>query len=159
MTRRPLVRWRTVRNTLFLVGSALCLTAVVPGAAPAAAQIGQPQAATAAGNTLSAEVLWEMERIGGPVVSPDGRWVVAPVTRYTVADDKSHTDLWLFATDGSVERPLTQHGAAAGQAVFSPDGRSLAFVTRREGDDAGQIYVLPMDAPGEARRLTEVPRA
>jgi dipeptidyl aminopeptidase/acylaminoacyl peptidase len=156
MTRRPLVRWRTVRNTLFLVGSALCLTAVVPGAAPAAAQIGQPQAATAAGNTLSAEVLWDLERIGGPVVSPDGRWVVAPVTRYTVADDKSHTDLWLFATDGSVERPLTQHGAAAGQAVFSPDGRSLAFVTRREGDDAGQIYVLPMDAPGEARRLTEV---
>jgi dipeptidyl aminopeptidase/acylaminoacyl peptidase len=123
-----------------------------------------PLSAQAAGNsvtgedrTLSAQVLWAMKRLGAPVISPDGRWVVAPLTRFTVADDRSHTDLWLFAADGSVERPLTQHGSAAGQAVFSPDGRTLAFVARREGDDAGQIYLLPMDVPGEARRLTEVP--
>lgn len=108
-------------------------------------------------NTLSAERLWEMKRIGNPTISPDGRWVVAPVTHYTVEDDKSHTNLWLFATDGSVERPLTQHGSAAGQPVFSPDGSKLAFVTRREGDEAGQIYILPITQPGEAQRLTEVP--
>jgi hypothetical protein len=33
---------------------------------------------------LSADVLWEMKRIGSPVISPDARWVVAPVTRYDV---------------------------------------------------------------------------
>ena len=108
-------------------------------------------------NTLSAERLWEMKRVGNPTISPDGRWVVAPVTHYTVDDDKSHTNLWLFAADGSVERPLTQHGSAAGQPVFSPDGTKLAFITRREGDDAGQIYILPINEPGEAQRLTEVP--
>jgi dipeptidyl aminopeptidase/acylaminoacyl peptidase len=106
---------------------------------------------------LSAEVLWQMKRIGGPVISPDGRWVVAPVTRYTVDDDRSHTDLWLFSSDGSVERELTRHGSADGQPVFSPDSRRLAFVSRRDGDDAPQIYVLPIDGPGEAVRLTEVP--
>lgn len=106
---------------------------------------------------LSVEKLWEMKRIGAPVISPNGDWVVAPVTRYTVDDDKSHTDLWLFKTDGSVERPLTQHGSAAGQPAFSPDGSKLAFVTSREDDDAAQIYILPMDEPGEATRLTEVP--
>ena len=106
---------------------------------------------------LSVEKLWEMKRIGSPVISPNGDWVVAPVTRYTVDDDKSHTDLWLFKTDGSVERPLTRHGSADGQPTFSPDGSKLAFVTRREGDDAAQIYILPMDEPGEATRLTEVP--
>jgi hypothetical protein len=55
---------------------------------------------------LSAEKLWEMKRIGSPVISPNGDWVVAPVTRYTMDDDQSHTDLWLFSTDGRVERPL-----------------------------------------------------
>jgi dipeptidyl aminopeptidase/acylaminoacyl peptidase len=151
MTRRPLALGRAVRSTVLPL---VLLFAGTPGLA----QVGTPAADWQAGDrTLSANVLWELQRIGGPVVSADGRWVVAPVTRYTVADDKSHTDLWLFATDGSVERPLTQHGSAAGQAVFSPDGRTLAFVTRREGDEAGQIYLLPMDGPGEARRLTEVP--
>jgi dipeptidyl aminopeptidase/acylaminoacyl peptidase len=106
---------------------------------------------------LTAEVLWKMHRIGSPVISPDGQWVVAPVTRYTVDDDKSHTDLWLFAIDGSVERPLTRHGSADGQAVFSPDGSKLAFISRRDDDKASQIYLLPMKQPGEALRLTELP--
>jgi len=106
---------------------------------------------------LTAEVLWKLHRVGSPVISPDGNWVVAPVTRYTVDDDKSHTDLWLFASDGSVERPLTRHGAADGSPVFSPDGSKLAFVSRRDDDQASQIYILPIKEPGEAQRLTEVP--
>ncbi len=106
---------------------------------------------------LSVEVLWEMKRIGTPVVSPDGEWVVAPVTRYTMDDDESHTDLWLFAADGSAERPLTRHGSADGQPVFSPDGDMLAFVTRRDDDQAGQLYLLPISEPGEARRLMQLP--
>jgi dipeptidyl aminopeptidase/acylaminoacyl peptidase len=142
-------------------GILLLLSLVASGAAPAFAQVQESRETAAApataNRTLGVEVLWKLHRMGSPVISPDGRWVVAPVTRYTVEDDKSHTDLWLFATDGSVERPLTRHGSAEGQAVFSPDGAELAFVTRREDDDAAQIYILPMQQPGEARRLTDVP--
>lgn len=108
-------------------------------------------------NLLSVEKLWEMKRVGSPIISPDGRWVVAPVTQYTVSDDKSHTDLWLFKSDGTVERPLTRHGSADGQPVFSPDGNHLAFISRRDGDTASQVYILPLNEPGEAKRLTEVP--
>jgi dipeptidyl aminopeptidase/acylaminoacyl peptidase len=107
--------------------------------------------------TLSAGIAWEMKRIGSPVISPDGRWVVAPVTRYTIDDDKSHTDLWLFAPDGSAQRQLTMSGFTDGQPVFSPDGSTLAFVSRRDKDEASQIYLLPLNEPGEAIRLTEIP--
>jgi dipeptidyl aminopeptidase/acylaminoacyl peptidase len=108
-------------------------------------------------NVLSPETIWKFQRIGSPVISPDGRWVVAPVTRYTVADDKSHTDIWLFSPDGGMQRPLTRHGSADGSPVFSPDGSRMAFVSRRDDDTAAQIYILPVREPGEAIRLTNVP--
>src|SRR6056297_4134608 len=71
--------------------------------------------------------------------------------------DEAETRLWLLSSEGGVQRPLTQAGASASSPVFSPDGSTLAFVTRRDDDDASQIYLLPMDAPGEATRLTQVP--
>ncbi len=116
-----------------------------------------PSLLLAESRPLSVEVLWEIERLGAPAVAREGGQIVAPVTRYTVPDDKAHTRLWLFDLSGGVQRPLTAEGLAASNPVFSPDGRTLAFTARREGDDAAQIYLLPMDGPGEATRLTEVP--
>jgi len=106
---------------------------------------------------MSAEVLWQLDRIGSPVISPDGRRVVAPVTDYDIDKDEGETRLWLFAADGSVERPLTAKGESASSPVFSPTGDRLAFVAKRGDDDAGQIYLIHMDGPGEAQRLSEVP--
>lgn len=98
-----------------------------------------------------------MKRVGSPVISPNGDWIVAPVTEYDVDDDSSLTRLWIFKADGSVERPLTGKSASASQPVFSPDGSELAFVSARDDDEAPQLYLLPLDMPGEASRLTEVP--
>ncbi|TVS13268.1 MAG: S9 family peptidase [Wenzhouxiangella sp.] len=105
---------------------------------------------------LSVEVLWEMDRVGSPVISPVGGHVVVPVTSYDTETDESETRLWLLSTAGDVQRPLTKAGASAGSPVFSPDGSTLAFTARRDDDDASQIYLLPMDGPGEATRLSEV---
>jgi dipeptidyl aminopeptidase/acylaminoacyl peptidase len=40
---------------------------------------------------------------------------------------------------------------------LTPTASKLAFVSRRDDDDASQIYILPIDEPGEAQRLTEIP--
>ena len=112
--------------------------------APVASQAAQP---------FSAERSWEIQRIGNPEVSPDGKHIVAPVTRAEMKEDKLLTDLWLWSADGSVQRPLTGDPAAESSPRFSPDGRTLAFVAQRDDDTAPQLYLLPL-AGGEARRLT-----
>ena len=127
-------------------------------AAPVAAQEPEAESAQEVDQRLSAEVLWRLDRLGAPVVSPDGSRVVVPVTSYDVESDESETRLWLLAADGqTAQRPLTASGATASSPVFSPDGSRLAFISKRGDDEAGQIYALPMDAPGEAVSLTEVP--
>ncbi len=107
---------------------------------------------------LDAELLWQIERIGAPVISPDGARVVVPVTSYEMDSDESETRLWLLSSsDDALQRPLTAAGQSASSPVFSPDGARLAFVAKRSDDEVGQIYLLPMDVPGEAERLTELP--
>ena len=111
----------------------------------------------AAAERLSAEVLWKLDRLGTPIISPDGEQVVVPVTRHAEEDGAPETRLWLLGDDGKAAQPLTMAGASASSPVFSPDGSMLAFVSKRGDDEAGQIHVLPMDGPGEARKISDIP--
>ena len=103
------------------------------------------------------EAIWMMKRVGGPIVSPDGKWVVFSVVEPSYEADKQVSDLWLVPTAGdAAPRRLTNTKGAEGGAVWSPDSRSLAFTAKREGDEADQVYVLDIAAGGEARRVTSL---
>jgi dipeptidyl aminopeptidase/acylaminoacyl peptidase len=111
---------------------------------------------------LSAKVLWDLQRAGAPVAAPDGSQLVVPLTAYDADTNEGETRLWRLSTSPDVApRPLTVEGFSASEPVFSPDGSQLAFISKRGSDeskdDAGQIYLLPMSGPGEARRLTTIP--
>jgi dipeptidyl aminopeptidase/acylaminoacyl peptidase len=106
---------------------------------------------------ITHEALWMMKRVGAPAVSPDGRWVVYSVVEPSYEADKSVSDLWLVSADGlKAPRRITNTKAAEGDVVWSPDSGSIAFVTKRETDDAEQIYVLNLAEGGEARRITSI---
>ena len=114
-------------------------------------------AAAAALKPISHEALWMMKRVGAPVVSPDGKWAVYSVNEPSYEADKAISDLWLVNTDGSkTPRRITHTKAPEGGVTWSPDSSSIAFVTKREGDDASQVYILNLAEGGEARRLTNV---
>ncbi len=101
--------------------------------------------------------VWLLHRIGAPTLSPDGKLAVFSVTEPSYDADKNVSDLWVVATDGSAPaKKLTNTRGGESGAAFSPDGRTLAFSARRDGDEAAQIYLLPLDG-GEARRLTNIP--
>ncbi len=114
-------------------------------------------AALAQGNTpFSAEKMWSLDRLGEPTISPDGKLAVLPVTRYLMAENKGLTDLWILPTAGGPARQLTSDTAADTSPVFSPDGKWIAFLSKRGEDKETQIYVIATDG-GEARRVTNVP--
>jgi dipeptidyl aminopeptidase/acylaminoacyl peptidase len=98
-----------------------------------------------------------MKRVGAPSVSPNGKWVVYPVTEPSYDKDQSISDLWLVSADGqTAPRRITNNKAAEADVAWAPDSGSIAFATKREGDEESQIYVLNLVEGGEARRLTNV---
>ncbi|MCL4795353.1 MAG: S9 family peptidase [Bryobacteraceae bacterium] len=106
---------------------------------------------------ITHEDVFLMHRVGAPVLSPDGRVAVVSVSEPSYDAGQETSDLWLIPTDGKTPpRRLTHTRGAESSPVFSPDGRTLAFTARRDGDEAPQVYLLPMDG-GEARRLTNRP--
>lgn len=105
---------------------------------------------------LTAELLWQIKRLGAPSLSPDGKWVVVPVTSHDVKADKALTDLWLVPTEGGEARQLTSHEGSESNPAWSPDGKWIAFEAKRGEDENAQIYLIPLGG-GEARRLTHLP--
>lgn len=101
--------------------------------------------------------VWLMKRLSTPVVSPDGRLAVVAVTEPSYEEEGTASDLWLIDVTGEAEpRRLTATNEAEGGVDWSPDGRRIAFTTKRGTDEVNQVYVLNMDGPGEAVRITNV---
>ena len=133
--------------------STLLATAIV-AAAGLASTVAVAKAA------LTHETLWMMKRVGSPVVSPDGKLVVFSITEPSYEPDKAVSDLWLVpAAGGAAPRRLTNTKAGEGGVVWSPDSSSIAFTTKREGDEVDQVYVLNIAAGGEARRISTLSTA
>ena len=128
------------------------LSVTLMSATVAAAQSPAPDAS----RLLTAEKMWALKRLGDPSITPDGKTAVLPVTTYDVKENKGLTDLWLIPVAGGPARQLTSDKASDNQQTVSPDGKWIAFVSKRGDDKESQIYVIAVDG-GEARRVTNVP--
>ncbi len=60
-------------------------------------------------------------------------------------------DIWTVPATGGVASLLVSHTANEARPLYSPDGRSLAFISSRTG--GGDIYLLTL-ATGDLKRLT-----
>jgi dipeptidyl aminopeptidase/acylaminoacyl peptidase len=104
---------------------------------------------------ITAEDLWKIRRPAGLSLSPDGVQAVCSLTEYEMDTNKSATSLWLLSTFGGEPRRLTACGEKDGQASWSPDGKTIAFVAKRGGDDEPQLYTIAPDG-GEASRVSSI---
>ncbi len=91
-------------------------------------------------------------------LSPNGESVVYSVGEPNHESDEPVYDLWRANWDGSDRRPLTRTpDADESGPAFSADGKQIAFLSDRGGDDAEtQVWVMPADK-GEPTAVTDFP--
>jgi dipeptidyl aminopeptidase/acylaminoacyl peptidase len=94
-----------------------------------------------------------MDRISDPQVSPDGRTVVFVVRKTDLEANRGRTDLWLVGSDGKGLRQLTSHPENDDNPRWSPDGKTVWFVSGRSG--SSQIWRIAVDG-GEATQVTDL---
>ena len=113
-----------------------------------------PGAAAAEDRALIAKLL-EQHAISATTVSGAGDRA-AFVVAEPPAGKETRTAVWVVERGGSEARRITYAGKDDKHPRWSPDGRTLGFISRRGDDKAPQVYLLPI-AGGEAKRLTQEP--
>src|SRR5262249_25522785 len=68
--------------------------------------------------------------------------------------DKTSSSLWRVPSGGGEPKQLTTTPGTNNHPRWSPDGRTIAFVSSRGG--SAQVWLLPVDG-GEPRALTKLP--
>ncbi|MBX3085204.1 MAG: S9 family peptidase [Anaerolineae bacterium] len=95
--------------------------------------------------------LFKLEFLQAGRLSPDSKTVVYAISRYNAQDDKDYINLWLVTPATKTTRQLTFGKVVDANPQWSPDGKTIAFISTRAG--APQIFLLPV-AGGEAKQLT-----
>ena len=111
---------------------------------------------TPAKRSISLDDLAKIGRVGSPVISPDGAWLLYTVSRMDTKEDKNHADLWMERWDGTSNTQLTFGKEGASHPEFSPDGKYISFLSSRPGSAKGtQLWVLNR-LGGEPEQFTAI---
>ena len=99
------------------------------------------------------EDLMEFQRLSDPQISPDGRWVAFVVNEQNLENNDSHSHLWLVPFLGGEPKQLTRGNSSESRPRWSPESRSLAFISSRSG--SSQVWRIHVEG-GEAWQVTKV---
>ncbi len=102
---------------------------------------------------LTKDTYMEMESIGSPSISPDGRHILFTRRWVDKMEDRSRSNLWIVGVDGQRVRELTHGNWRDSSPVWSPDGKKIAFLSDRGGTT--QIHVMWLDTR-EVAQLTHL---
>jgi dipeptidyl aminopeptidase/acylaminoacyl peptidase len=119
-----------------------------------AAVVALSATASAAPKGLTIQDMLAMQRVGAPVVSPDGKRVVFAVRDTDYDANKGRFDLWLANVDGGAPVHLTTSPDNDTDPAWTPDGKWIYFMSTRSG--SGQVWRISATG-GEAEQVTKLP--
>src|SRR6059036_311461 len=95
-----------------------------------------------------------LKTVSDPQLSADGKWVAYTVSIPSLQDNRNVSRIWVVEVATGKSRALTGGPGSDRQPRWSPDGKTLAFISTREG--GAQVWVMPI-AGGDARKVSHVP--
>jgi dipeptidyl aminopeptidase/acylaminoacyl peptidase len=97
--------------------------------------------------------MMKLKRVGAPVPSPDGKWVVFDCEDVDLAANTKTSHLWIVPASGGESRRLNPTPNHEERPRFSPDGKRLIWTSK--ATDPTQIWMCDFDL--EAGQLVGKP--
>src|SRR3954462_7782460 len=85
------------------------------------------------------EDMMKLKRVGAPVPSPDGKWVVFDAVDVDLEANTKISHLWIVPAAGGEARRLNETPNAEERPRFSPDGKRLIWTSK--ATDPTQIWM------------------
>ena len=101
----------------------------------------------------------KLKRVGAPVPSPDGKWVVFDAEDVDLEANTKISHLWIVPASGGESRRLNPTPNHEERPRFSPDGKRLIWTSK--ATDPTQIWMCDFDSGsgvlvGEPRQVTTI---
>src|ERR1700675_2847371 len=88
------------------------------------------------------EDMMKLKRVGEPLVSPDGKWVIFSVVDVDLDANTKTPHIWIVPTAGGQEREIIAD-QDADRPRWAPDGKRFAFLSTKE--HGSQVWVANFD--------------
>ena len=102
---------------------------------------------------LTPPVMWKMGRLGAASLSPDGTTSLYAITRYTMAENKGLTQIYVRDMASGEEKALTDNTSSNSDPQWSADGSKIYFTSNRSGST--QLWSMNPDGSG-AKQITDI---
>jgi len=89
--------------------------------------------------------VFDMEYATDPQISPNGKKIAYVRHSMDRMNDKDNGQIWLINIDDGLHLPLIDGGASSHSPRWSPDGKSLLFVTATKGKPELRLFYFQSD--------------
>lgn len=107
----------------------------------------------AAQNVLSPEKLFQLKRVGEPILSPNGQKLVYSARSYDLKENKGNTDLYIYDFKTNITKELVaDQSSNEASPSWSSDGLKVYFLNDKGG--SSQLWSINADGTGLIQNTT-----